>query len=530
MDQVYCEYFHASDSVIKVPLKSYMILFIWKMCKFDNIKLNFVRGNPNKNDTYVLAYSIKFNVSDTRNCTRYMDFADCPESICSTFMPAILCYSDKTCITGLCAVIRYILELHVSGTKEVNLCEKLLGFRKGCLMACAEVSSWTKFCEVDFLKNTQDCFKNIMLHSNEKINVPLEIYKFEHHLKQPLKIHNINKRLNTAKLTSPDQGHCFAEGMDMMLSDILLFIFFHLMFENVDGLFDRSKSSFPKVSTWYSRIINLPFIHETIVNSVLAVDEILHKKVEENNCISLTDTAGQNLFVDWDSMPREVHPAGGDLPVKRIARKCEQLDSMIREVNSIAKAGDIIVDFCSGGGHLGIPLAFLLPKCHIILVENKESSMSRARNRVKLLELPNISFYQGNLDYYKGKFDIGISLHACGVATDLVLQKCLEQRASFVCCPCCYGFVENTHTVEYPRSRLFERKNISYENYLLLTHVADQTEKKTAQYEKGRLCMQIIDSDRLHLAQEYDYKVKLTVMFPPSCTPKNHLLIGICEK
>jgi hypothetical protein len=28
--------------------------------------------------------------------------------------------------------------------------------------------------------------------------------------------------------------------------------------------------------------------------------------------------------------------------------------------------------------------------------------------------------FQGNMDYFSGKFDIGVSLHACGVATDLV--------------------------------------------------------------------------------------------------------------
>lgn len=59
------------------------------------------------------------------------------------------------------------------------------------------------------------------------------------------------------------------------------------------------------------------------------------------------------------------------------------------------------------------------------------------------------------MDYFKGKFDVGVSLHACGVATDLVIQACIENCASFVSCPCCYGSVQANHMVTYPRSQAF---------------------------------------------------------------------------
>ena len=54
-------------------------------------------------------------------------------------------------------------------------------------------------------------------------------------------------------------------------------------------------------------------------------------------------------------------------------------------------------------------------------MENKEESLMRAILRVKRLGLSNCRFFQGNMDYFTGKFDIGVSLHACGVATDLVI-------------------------------------------------------------------------------------------------------------
>lgn len=47
----------------------------------------------------------------------------------------------------------------------------------------------------------------------------------------------------------------------------------------------------------------------------------------------------------------------------------------------------VVVDFCSGGGHLGIVLAHLLREenATVCLVENKEESLRRAHRRVKLL-------------------------------------------------------------------------------------------------------------------------------------------------
>lgn len=34
---------------------------------------------------------------------------------------------------------------------------------------------------------------------------------------------------------------------------------------------------------------------------------------------------------------------------------------------------------------------------------------------------------------------VGVTLHACGVATDLVIKSCVENRSKFVIAPCCYG-------------------------------------------------------------------------------------------
>ena len=52
-------------------------------------------------------------------------------------------------------------------------------------------------------------------------------------------------------------------------------------------------------------------------------------------------------------------------------------------------------------------------------------------------------------------FPPGTSLHACGSATDLVVDKCIMAGASVVSCPCCYGGVTTSlGVVSYPRSQV----------------------------------------------------------------------------
>lgn len=39
----------------------------------------------------------------------------------------------------------------------------------------------------------------------------------------------------------------------------------------------------------------------------------------------------------------------GEVPLKRVERKCQQLENLVTAVHEVAKPGDTIVDFCSGG-------------------------------------------------------------------------------------------------------------------------------------------------------------------------------------
>ena len=106
--------------------------------------------------------------------------------------------------------------------------------------------------------------------------------------------------------------------------------------------------------------------------------------------------------IDWTAYPPLVSPLeGGKLPPERAIKKCQQLENLALSVLQLVRTREQstpikIVDFCSGGGHLAILLAYLLPKSIIYLVENKPESLERALKRVQELQLKNCRFFQGN--------------------------------------------------------------------------------------------------------------------------------------
>lgn len=250
------------------------------------------------------------------------------------------------------------------------------------------------------------------------------------------------------------------------------------------------------------------------------------------------ETRGKKMCVDWSKafgMPEE-----GDLPKSRLDRKQDQLKSMVQEIYHLTKPGDVIVDFCSGSGHLGLLIASLFPCALVVLLENKPESLERARKRANALNLSNVEFVQTNLDYFVGDFNIGLSLHACGVATDIVMQLCVQKKAHFICCPCCYGGVLEMPHIRYPRSEFFRKPisggggsvKLTAGDYFCIAHGSDQSHAEDvvntlkAKCDQGQLCMDIIDYDRRMYAEEQGYKVIATKLEPVTCTQKNRLLIG----
>ncbi|VEN42220.1 unnamed protein product [Callosobruchus maculatus] len=404
---------------------------------------------------------------------------------------------ENHAIAGLCSVSRQLLKL-----SHRNDIKALLGFKEACLAACSENSVWTRFCEVDAVS----MIKRILNKDNfatDILTIPEEVARFEYHLSKPVKMHNIYKvarqKNNDKNLKSSipkeelNLEHHFGEGTTITLADVILYPSFKIFFSMISK--QKIEDKLPLTLDWLARLdnsglpelcLNLPALNEDIKEVILPAFErqslytsdparykpqkrIYTKQIDIEKVLSCFPQESMNTFFPfgheveftWTKVPLAANPNGGSLPEKRANRKCEQLENLAKAV--IKLAGDkqyTIVDFCSGSGHVGILVAVLLPQCQVVLVENKEQSLSRAHERIIKLGLHNVTIVQSNLDYFTGSFDIGIALHACGVATDLVIDKCLLTKAHFVVCPCCYGGVKNCVGISYPRSEKYKKLGV----------------------------------------------------------------------
>lgn len=524
--------------------------------------------------------------------------------------PVILSDQDVV-VAGLCGVCRNIVKY--SSEPDFG---HLLGFKGSCLLAPSEASIWTKYCEVDIVECTKSMLGRLtrLNGATDAFKLPVEFARFESHMAQPIRMHNIYKlardlakeeiersddamvdALNdlslkkkrrkpkpqiacTVAIKDLNLEHKYAEGQQISIADVILFPCFWTVWTQLQRCSDQMlESHLPLTFKWMTKIRSE---NEERIDRCLALlappqrtlleectIDLFHIESVENYSLYKSDpkrykprnriftkqqdidvtlekvqrlgldisSAQQNGgFIDdfgWTSVPYEALPEGGELPANRLQRKKGQLESLAREVIGMARPGDRIVDFCSGAGHLGILLAYKLPQCIVYLLENKEESLMRAKVRVQQLQLKNVRFFQCNLDYFIGPFEIGTSLHACGVATDIVLMHCLNRKARFVCCPCCYGGCHQMPHISYPRSKFYRQNEITTQDFMHIAHCADQAHDlaKTSNAVKsvqGQFCMDVVDTDRKLYAEECGYSVTLSRLQPEDCTPKNRLLVG----
>ncbi|XP_003701560.1 glutathione S-transferase, C-terminal domain containing [Megachile rotundata] len=563
MDEAYLEVYSLEELCL-APIETIITLFTVKYCESKiNIKLILNKKKPLERAYMINISNFVYEVMDTNRIPYHASSCELP----------IIIVNKTSCVAGLCAILRQIVK-EVTVKYPEHYCKKLLGFKDSCLTACSETSVWTKFCEVDLILTTK------FVHANDEIKneLPTSMARFECHMSQPVRLHNLykytmSKKFSDDSLISPEGlrllEHTYAEGSYITLADIIIFVCIHILLTVFSS--ETTMKLLPLTAKWYKKMIEdqtildclefLPLLknqditefHYTlpqVANQSLYKSDskrykprnrIYTRQEDVEDSLQLFKTLniqtnldlqpfGAELNLDWSSIPYDATPEGGSLPSTRLKKKHEQLENMCKPVIKLAKAGDVIVDFCSGSGHLGILIAYLLPYCTVILLENKEESLNRAKERVKKLGLTNVRFYQCNLDYFKGHFDIGVSLHACGVATDLVIQQCIRLNSIFVCCPCCYGSLHDCHHLTYPRSNVF-KKQMEQDKYIVLSHAADQThDEQNVKTKQGYECMAIIDTDRKLQAEQFGYKVYLSKFIPNTCTPKNHVLIGIPRK
>ncbi|CAN2388924.1 Methyltransferase domain [Pristimantis euphronides] len=598
---------HHEDTVL--PLHTSIVLFLMSYCDCKTFKTFLVTPEDDNRIPKEGLFSSDLNVSIISRTVL-------PAVVQSCRLPAVIDASGTFCRAGLAVVLRYIIQkTYILDQSRKDVLE-LLGFKKTCLKACAEVSQWTRLCEISIPLAVETFLKD------PSAAIPPEVHQLERKLGEPVRVHNDDKirrqkmqqqmksngagqrkevqeevserslpkpasleltaalsklhvkdvpsktarkpaHIRKAKASDlPALEHVFAEGLYFTLTDVVLLPCIHHFLVALQKVSPEKIYSLPLIINWYKRVLQVQGVQKAAAASHITFLHFLHVNSQHQEPLAsskldtedkgfpdshflggprptmtkLKDHGIEAVFsphpcpsqtIDWGSLPAAVSPAEGKMSSDRALRKQQQLNNLLSVVTHMAKPGDTIVDFCSGGGHVGIVLAYVLPSCQIVLIENKEESLMRARDRSNGLGLTNIWFIQANLDYFTGKFNIGVALHACGVATDMVIEHCIVARAAFVICPCCYGFIQNTVKTTFPRSCRFQNV-LSNKEHMVLCRFADQTAVQLPLQRRliGKNCMGLVDLDRAWAAEQCGYKAQVVSMEPESCSPKNNLIVG----
>uniref|UniRef100_A0A1B6C8G0 Methyltransferase domain-containing protein n=1 Tax=Clastoptera arizonana TaxID=38151 RepID=A0A1B6C8G0_9HEMI len=427
MSHLYLEVFSLCGNVVQVPVNTAICLFnLMYLETPKNINLNFILTKRQENFLNVDTSCLQYKLLSEEELESFI--LNCCFPI---FVP-----SDKSCcIAGLCAVLRQVIKHSEKKWKH------LLGFREACLFACAEVSLWTKYCEVDVVVTAQELLSD--QSSCIRIpRIPENIVRFEEHLGQPVRVHNIGKIIEKNQENSIE--HRFAEGWKLSLADLIIFPCLRIFIQFMGS--DELSQYIPLTIQWYKRMcdqqnilnslniiydlknklsspLNVTYIIPTVPKQSLYKSDpkryrprskIFTRQEDVESVLSIVeglDTSinydskpfGFEVTFNWNNTPEDIKP---DVPKSRLDRKCQQLENLCKAVIKIAKIGDIIVDFCCGSGHLGILLAYYLPHCQIVLLDNKEESLARGIKKVKQLGLNNVSLIQCNLNYFKGHFQV----------------------------------------------------------------------------------------------------------------------------
>ena len=258
---------------------------------------------------------------------------------------------------------------------------------------------------------------------------------------------------------------------------------------------------------------------EEAVGDLHAVQSLLDLQNEDG--ASCWPTSDASWVPDWESLPSNLDPACAELSEDekpgRAQRKRKQLEAMAasimpfvdRLIEERQQQRVRIVEFGSGTGHLGILIAYLRREStHVTLVERKDYTCRIAQDRISSLKLDNVQVFCGDIEDYASSqqvFDLGTSLHSCGVLTDLILDLCCSAHASYVLCPCCYGQCsrsENLSRFQRPRSKQFA-EFMNEERFASILAGADYAIGQgdwnfddCPNFAKAKFCMRIVDADR----------------------------------
>ncbi len=197
-------------------------------------------------------------------------------------------------------------------------------------------------------------------------------------------------------------------------------------------------------------------------------------------------------------------------------RQINRFLELIRDVeDKLPQQGELhICDLCCGKSYLSFAVYhyFAVMKGRTVRMEGvdlKPDVMDYCNSVAKKVGFTGLTFTCGDVGKYEttGHVHMVLSLHACDIATDLVLERAMHWGADLILStPCCHHWLNHNLKCD------------------ALSFIADYS------MLRQKLCDAATDAMRLKLLEANGYEVTALELIDPEETPKNIMLRGIKSK
>lgn len=203
---------------------------------------------------------------------------------------------------------------------------------------------------------------------------------------------------------------------------------------------------------------------------------------------------------------------GRPLGLRREDRKKAREVTALLELLGRLPRRNLVIDAAAGHAYAGLCAAELVGLGRLVVIERSTSRAERCREAAARL-VPRLPFALevqagevGDAERWPAERpDVVLALHACGGATDDILDRAAAARARHILAvPCCHGL--GSRFLAGATARL-EAEGLSRHGEL-----------------RRRLLRSLIDSERALRLEKAGYAVELFELVPPTVTPENLVL------
>ena len=257
---------------------------------------------------------------------------------------------------------------------------------------------------------------------------------------------------------------------------------------------------------------------ETIIGEKKVRDN-LTKGTVEVVCVSENNTKKQYILSGNEDFLKKLGVSDESGRIRdKMQAKFRQINKFVEHIEAIKdklpKDKINIYDLCCGKSYLSFAVYhyfknILKMDVNMICVDLKADVIEYCSNLAKRIGFDSMEFVCGDIMAYemKHKPHLVVSLHACDIATDIVLDKASENGADVILStPCCHH--ELNHTL----------------NCKALDFVSKHS------MLRQKMCDALTDALRLLKLEALGYKVDAQELIDPEDTPKNIMLRAIKKK